>query len=204
MVMQIRPWVEAKFSDGKPRTMIEIGGHLGEDTAWLAAIPGVTLHVFEPDPRLPPPPDLPENVAWNQAAVSKRDGTAKLILSADRRGTPHTASSSLKTPTGHLTQMPDITFGDQVDVPVVTLDSYVARAGIGAIDFIWCDAQGSEPDIIRGGQAAFRRVHWFYAECPKEAQYAGQLDADGLLALLPGRWMIRERYPDDVLFMRLR
>src|SRR5262249_38315475 len=49
--LQIKEWVQQKFRYHGPKTFLELGAHQGTDTAWMANIPDVTIHAFEPDPR---------------------------------------------------------------------------------------------------------------------------------------------------------
>ena len=47
----ISDWVRSKFRARGSKTLIQIGSHQGNDTEWMAALPDVTVHAFEPDPR---------------------------------------------------------------------------------------------------------------------------------------------------------
>ena len=60
-----------------PKLFLELGSHRGTDTAWLAQLPGVVLHAFEPDPRNRQSP--PANVTVHRAAIADVDGRGELI-----------------------------------------------------------------------------------------------------------------------------
>src|SRR5262249_11157805 len=94
--MPIREWIGATFGHAGRQPVLELGAHGGGDTTWLARIPGVTIHAFEPDPRNQPPP-LP-NVTVHRAAVADADGRAPFVLSDRGWGRPWTYSSSLRMP----------------------------------------------------------------------------------------------------------
>jgi FkbM family methyltransferase len=196
----IRDWVQARFAAPGPKTFLELGAHCGTDTAWLAALPGVRLHAFEPDPRNDLPP-LP-NVRLQRAAVSDRDGSAPFILSSQGWGREWTYSSSLRTPKRHLQRFP-VSFGSTIEVSTVTLDRYCATEGIDVVDFIWADIQGAEADMIRGARAALSRTRYLYTEYSDDELYEGQASLDEMLGLLPD-FRVLELWPDDVLLENTR
>jgi FkbM family methyltransferase len=192
----IREWLAAHLTGPAPKVILELGAHCGDDTGWLASLPGATVHAFEPDPRNVVPP-LP-NVVFTRAAVSANDGVAPFRTSTAFAGHPWTYSGSLREPTGHLQRWPSVTFGDVIQVRTVTLDTYAREHGLDLVDFVWCDVQGAEGDVIEGGRATLARTRFLYTETSDEEWYAGQPTLARLLKLLPG-WRVVERYPTDVL-----
>ncbi len=191
----IRSFVERTFGAPGRKTFLELGAHDGSDTAWLAAVPGVTVHAFEPDPRNHPPPR--SNVVMNRAAVWDRDGRAPFVLSKEGWGVEWTHSSSLRRPKEHLRRYP-VTFGETIEVETVALDTYGARAGLDVIDFVWADIQGAEADMIRGGGKTLARTRYLFTEYADEELYEGQATLSELLALLPG-FRVLELWEEDVL-----
>jgi 2-O-methyltransferase len=191
----IRDWVEATFAGTGDKLFIEAGSHDGSDTAWLAALPGVTMHAFEPDPRNTQPA-LP-NVTVHRAALWAEDGCGQLILSREGWGREWTYSSSLRRPKHHLQRFP-VTFGEAVEVELVTLDSFSNECGIEHVDLIWADVQGAEGDVIRGGPATLARTRYLYTEYSDDELYEGQSSLGEILELLPD-FRVLELWPDDVL-----
>jgi 2-O-methyltransferase len=191
----IRDWIEKRFSVSGPKIFFELGAHDGTDTAWMAALPDVTIHAFEPDPRNHPPPLA--KVVLTRAAVSDRDGRAPFILSQTCWGRPWTHSSSLKQPKNHLSRYP-VTFGETTEVDSVTLDSYARAHGIDFVDLIWADIQGAEGEMIRGARHVLRRTRYIYTEYSDDELYAGQATLDDICGLLPDFRMLELR-SDDVL-----
>lgn len=191
----IRNWVEKRFASPGPKVFLELGAHQGTDTAWLARIPGVTVHAFEPDPRnhVPPAP----NVVVNRAAISDRDGRQPFVLSAQGWGREWTYSSSLKRPKNHLQHYP-VTFGDVVDVDATRLDTYCRDHVPGVVDFIWADIQGAEAEMVRGGLATLARTRYLYTEYSDHEMYEGQATLQDLLAMLPA-FRVVELWEEDVL-----
>ena len=112
----------------------------------------------------------------------------------------HTDSSSLMRPSGITRAYSWMTFRRDV-VPVVTLDTFCVAEGVGMIDFLWADVQGAELEVIRGGQATFRRVAYFYTECYANGRtyYEGQPTLNEILNALPGRWGVVFQTATDVL-----
>ncbi len=54
------------------------------------------------------------------------------------------------------------------------------------MDFIWCDAQGNEANILRGAQDMIRRVRYWYCECDPRPCYKGMATLQEIRSLLPG------------------
>lgn len=199
----IHDFIAARLAGPEPKVVLEVGAHRGEDTVKLAAIPGATVHAFEPDPDnaeslaagVAPLP----NVTVCRAAVAACDGEIYFHRSEWRGEQPWTCSGSIHAPTGHLSAYPDVEFGETIAVPAVTLDEYVKRCGIGRIDLIWADTQGAERDLIMGGRAALARTRWLYTEYCDPPLYAGQPTLAEILALLPG-WRLLADWPSGEAF----
>jgi 2-O-methyltransferase len=195
--MDIKDWVRRTFAGPEPKTIIELGSHVGQDTVWLAQIPGAKIHAWEPDPRNRQRKKLP-NVTVHRLAVAARDGTCAFILSATRNGRPYTKSSSIRRPKTHLTRVPDVTFGETIRVRCTKLDTFVETKRINQIAFQWWDIQGAEGDAIRGGQEALRRTRYLYTEVCDVEEYEGQITLAQMLDLLPA-WRIVHQWEHDVL-----
>lgn len=201
----IHGWLQAHLSGPEAKTILELGAHVGTDTAFLAALPGATVHAFEPDPRnletfqahLP-------NVVLVAAAVGAVRSRAPFYPSLRRGDREWSLSGSLYRPTGHLVEYPDVTFGEPFDVEVVTLDKYCDAAGIGRVDFVWADVQGGEAKVVAGGTRTFRRTRYLYTEYCDIPLYEGQQSLAALRALLPdwrllASWPSGECYADALL-----
>ena len=193
---KLRDWVEKTLRRPGTKTILELGAHRGTDTAWMAALPAVTLHAFEPDPRNRVP-HLP-NVILNRAAISDRDGTCTFIMSRDHSGKEWTYSSSIRQPKNHLARYPVTFFDESIDIEAVTLDSYCQRNGLDEIDFIWADIQGAEGEMVRGGLQTLSRTRHLFTEYSDDELYEGQATLRDLLELLP-TFRVIELWEDDVL-----
>jgi len=191
----IRGWVEEKFSRRGPKIFLELGAHDGSDTAWMAKLPDVTIHAFEPDPRNSPP-WLP-NVTFTRAAVSDVDGRLPFVLSETGWGRPWTCSSSLKQPKSHLSRFP-VSFGKTIEVESVTLDGYARSQRLGTVDFVWADIQGAEGEMIRGARDLLNRTRYLYTAYSDDESYDGQAGLSDIRAMLPG-FRVVELWPEEVL-----
>lgn len=122
---------------GPDSLVLDIGANAGE-FAHICARYGATVHCFEPDPKVNA--CLRRNIAQlnnataHDIVIYKEDGEVSFGLAPDR------ADSS-------------VIFGDKV--PVVkkkaqTVASFCRENGIAHVDFIKCDAEGAEPEVLEG------------------------------------------------------
>jgi 2-O-methyltransferase len=184
---EIHEWIGELMKDIKNPIVVEIGSNTGTDTVKLAAIPGVMVYAFEPDPRC----DLtkmPANVIVNKMAVSDNTGDAVFNLS-DSPGytTPGkiwTYSSSLLKPINHLTVHPHVKFEKQVKVKTIRLDDYCVEKGIKKIDFLWMDTQGAEAKIFAGAGDILKNTRYVYTEYSNDELYEGQQPLVKLIEIL--------------------
>jgi 2-O-methyltransferase len=198
--IEIRDWVRQAFGCRGGKIFLEIGSHIGTDTAWMAELCDVTIHAFEPDPRNQQP--ARDNVVQHRAAIAEHDGRAPFILSRHGWGQEWTYSSSLMKPKNHLHHFP-VTFGETIEVETITLDTYCRREGLGIIDFIWADIQGAEGEMIRGGLETLQRTRYLYTEYSDDELYEGQVTLRDILSMLPD-FRVLELWPDDVLLENRR
>jgi FkbM family methyltransferase len=191
----IKTWVQEKFNYGGPKIFFEIGAHKGTDTAWLSEIPDVFIHAFEPDPRNNQ--TTRQNVAIYQAAIAEREGRGLLIQSLYGWGQEWTHSSSIKKPKNHLKRYP-VTFGESIEIKLITLDGFCKQQSIGLIDFVWADVQGAEGEMIIGGRQTFKRTRYLYTEYSDDEMYENQATLGEIMEMLPG-FRVIELWSDNVL-----
>lgn len=125
----------------------DVGAQIGYITLAMATLdPGrITVHAFEPEPLNIQ--RLRKNIALNpgvdvriiEKAVSDANGAIRLYLSKDHNaGTHSTISGGTNVST------------DFVEIPAVTLDTYVREHGISALRLIKIDVEGGEYEVIKG------------------------------------------------------
>ncbi len=190
-----------------PRLLIEIGANDGDDTKSFAeAFPDATIAAFEPDPRAAQAfrqSVTQGNVVLCECAVSDVEGQQTLYMSGGEpkwKGRDWDLSSSICKPTRHLTRSPEITFDETVDVQTVTLDSWWKTVAFETIDFIWCDPQGAQAKIIRGGCYALRHTRWLYIEYYDNPLYDGEPTLDEMQGLLPDWDLVATYEHENALF----
>lgn len=195
-------------------TILEIGAHDGSHTLqFLDAFASPTIHCFEPEPRalarLLCAVGRHPSVHIHKVAVGAASGRAAFHPSSgahpgpDGRPLPDgwDYSGSLLRPHNHLHRYPSVTFGDPIEIDMVSIDDWIAGRGIDMVDLVWIDAQGAEGEILRGMRAMLQRVRLIYTEFSDEEMYEGQPTLAALLALAPG-FEVVERFRDDVLLAR--
>jgi FkbM family methyltransferase len=193
--INIRRWAEEKFSGPGSKVFLELGAHNGADTAWLAQISGVMVHVFEPDLRNQP--QARPNVIVHQKAIGAHDGHASMVLSQCNNGEPWSHSSSIKQPFNCLLRHP-LTFGQSIPVALQTLDSFCDEQSLGVIDFIWADIEGAEGDMIRGGRESLKRTRYLFTEFSDDELFEDQVTLGEILEMLP-QFKVIEVWHDYVL-----
>jgi 2-O-methyltransferase len=197
---------------GKPNPIIlEIGCNDSTNTLWFLEIfDRPQIFCFEPEPRAIKKfnqkiGDRP-NVSLFEIAIGAEDGEITFYQSDGENPQKHLQetdgwdkSGSIRKPKDHLQVHPWVTFDRQIQVPMMSLDSWYAQSQIdGSIDFIWMDTQGAEADVIDGGITTLAKTRFIYTEYNSRELYENQLNLDRILAKLPDFEVVR-KYPDDVL-----
>ncbi len=137
----------------------------GANSGWYTLLfseltgPGGEVHAFEPDPRAFA--QLRDNVALsrsrsavrlNNVALGRSAGTMPLYTAYNTQlSSLHPISPDL------LPHQADASAsGGRCQVPVTTLDAYAGMAGLDRVDVIKLDVEGSEFDVLRGGERVIR------------------------------------------------
>lgn len=187
-----------QFLNGIENPIIfECGANNGSDTKVFSEIPNAIVHAFECDPRNKFD-HLPENVIKNYVAISDKNGSETLTLSEKYYNVNYSCSSGIRKPKNHLKKYPYVTFGETIQVPSITLDTYCKEKGIDHIDFIWADIQGAEGNMILGGKDILKHTKYLYTEFSNDEMYEGQINVQKILELLPD-FYIMGYYADNIL-----
>jgi 2-O-methyltransferase len=175
--------------------VVEVGAWLGED--FEAHLGREVLHIaVEPDPRNIAQIEQRPTRRIIQAAIAAESGERTFYFSNDQAG--RSCSGSLLKPTGHLTRYPETVFHEGEKVKCLTLDDLYTRENLSQVDFIWCDVQGAEGEVIRGGTEALKRTHYFVMESEPKEMYEGDVRRDDLLRMLPA-WKLIAYGESDIL-----
>ena len=161
---------------------------------------------FEPDPsalNLLKERRLPIQII--ESAISSFNGTTKLYHGYAQNNpgdVDYTVYSSILKPTEFFLKH-RIQFSTEHTVNVIKLDDFAEQHQIEHVDFMWVDIQGSEFDMIQGGQRTLNNTDWLYIEVITQPRYIGEKAE--VLAALPGNWEIDKRYSyKDILLKRLQ
>jgi FkbM family methyltransferase len=188
--------------------ILDVGANCGQTTIELLKVmPQATIFAFEPDPRAIARFRLNiqhPNVHLQECAVGAMIGMITFNQSSGAEDLPNyrsgwDQSGSIRRPQSHLQIWPWVKFDTQIEVPIVTLDSWADANGIDEVDFIWADVQGAESDLVEGASRILSTARYFYTEYSNDQCYEGQIALPELVARLPDFELVR-RYEWDVLF----
>jgi FkbM family methyltransferase len=201
-----------------PRVILEVGANHGQHTQlFLRTFPSARIHAFEPDPRAIEAfrrQVSDRRVTLHEIAIGAANGRAQFHVS---NGLPPDAtadlkaaypkgwdqSGSLRKPKTHVSKWPWCRFPRTIGVDVRTLDTWSAKHEPGPIDFIWCDMQGAEGDLVAGGRETLARTRFLYTECFDDELYEGAPTRIALLDMLPD-FEIVKLYESDILLRNAR
>lgn len=174
---------KALFALEGARTILDVGANIGQTTQqYRELFPDAVVYSFEPfpaslaelakkfggDPRVKPVPQ----------AVGREKGEKTFFVNAS----PYTNSllpgirSEYIEPSG------------TIEVPVITLDEFCAREGLGGVDILKMDIQGGERAALEGAAEQLRRqsIAVVYTEVLFSPMYEGQAFYHDISALLYG------------------
>lgn len=165
--------------------VVDIGANEGKFSgAVLGVAPQAEIIAAEPSPgpraRMQARLGALPNVSIRDVAVSDASGTATFHLTA------HDHNSSLHAPVAEMqsTMGPGWAISGDIEVRTVTLDELV---GDRPVDVLKIDVQGSETDVLRGGDATLARTRSVLLELNLMAQYQGAATFNALHAEMDRR-----------------
>ncbi len=175
-------------------TVIDIGANVGEFSI-SAADMGATVHAIEGDPLVFR--CLSRNCATNERITPYRhvlwnDDTQVTFYSE-----PTDANSSVIEPTegGKVTP---------ITVNAVRLDTWAKQAGVENVQLIKCDAEGAEPEVIKGAEEVLRRTKFCAFDTGDERMGEETSDeCEGLLSALGFR-VFHDRRPNRKITFGVR
>jgi len=173
--MKAEAFLDLRHRGYAPRSLLDIGAHLGGFTrSMLEVFPGCVPTMVEPNPHC-----HPELAAMgfelHGVAASNEAGEAELNLT---REWPQSTGASLYRENTPF-------FRDEVleraRIPKATLDALFAGR---RFDFVKIDTQGSELDVLRGGQQVLRQADYILVEVSLVEFNQGGAPAEAVFAAL--------------------
>ncbi|NJK75415.1 MAG: FkbM family methyltransferase [Richelia sp. CSU_2_1] len=156
--------------------VVDVGCRWGFADAWSVFGSNVTLIGFDPDAaeceHLQNTYRGSGNILFIPKALGNSEGKKQLFLTAER------ACSSLYQPDPLITNsMPHLgcaKLAGETEIDVTTMDIWAASAGIGDLDFIKLDTQGSELGVLEGAENCLKSVRALQIEVEFNPIYVGQ------------------------------
>jgi FkbM family methyltransferase len=171
------------FLDKDNPLILEVGSYDGQDSlGMLQAMKRAEIYAFEADPtsikhfkKL----NHPDQITLVEKAIGNKDGYIDWYPSVSNGGREWSLSSSLKKPLNHLKNYPTVSFKNDPDkVECIKLDTWVEEnIPDRIIDFIWCDVNGAEEEMILGAIDTLKnKTRFFYTECFDTELWEGQVN----------------------------
>lgn len=164
-----------RFQGYSPRTLLDVGAHVGSFTrGFLEVFPDCAPTLIEPNPFCQ---EALEKLPAERLAVaaSNESGVAELFMT--KEWLQSTGTSLYRENTAF--------FRDEVvmkqEVPKVRLDDVFAGR---RFDFVKIDTQGSELDVLQGGQNVLRHADYILLEVSMVEFNAGGAKAEAVFAQL--------------------
>ena len=132
--------------------VLDIGANVGE-FALRANELGATVYAFEPDPIVFSALQMNLPCEAFNLAIYHKEGALKFYSAVNG------ADSSLIEPKH---------FDTVVEVRSQTLDSFVEERGIQCIALLKCDAEGAEPEVLKGARNALQLTQRVTIDCGRE------------------------------------
>ncbi len=176
------------FNADEALTILDIGGCEGEESIRYSRIfPNASIFSFEP---LPMNQELViENIKKYEAtnvklvpyAISDEAGISQFYVSS---GHPENQSSDLDWDFGNKSSSllpPDtrnnhewLKFNQKIDVPTITLHSFLIENQINEVDFIHMDVQGAELKVLLGAKDFIKNIKSVWLEVSDLEIYKNQ------------------------------
>ena len=154
--------------------IVDAGAADGIDTIEMAQIWSKgTIYAFEPIPKIYEKLILNtkkyKNIKCFSYALSNTVELKEIFVS----GGSSEFSSSLLIPKEHLSEHPEVSFSEKIQVQTLTLDSWAEKNNIDKIDMLWLDLQGAEPSVLKASPKILSTVKLIYTEVSLKELYEG-------------------------------
>lgn len=138
---------EQHFKLNREGVILDIGANTG-DFALSVAADCKQVYCFEPDP------GALKSLKLNLASTPNAQTVPKVVWKADEN-----VSFGLETARADSSVFSDA--AERVEVPGVTIDTFVRENGIERISLVKCDAEGAEPEVLQGAANSAHLIDGF-------------------------------------------
>lgn len=158
-----------------PRTLLDVGAHIGSFTrGFLGVFPDCVPTLIEPNPFCGP--QLAE-LGYEQHAIAASSAPGRAELFLTKEWLQSTGVSLYRENTQHFRD--DVIVKHAVDTARID-DLFQGRQ----FDFVKIDTQGSELDVLRGGETVLRRADYILIEISLVEYNVGGARAEAVFAQL--------------------
>jgi len=134
------------------RTIIEVGSYDGNDTLHYAQMEDVFVYSFEPIPqhveKVKEKTKNFSNIEVIQKAVGAKNEL--VLMNVNGQGAASSLYDYAEDAWNKRPWNPGFTFTDKIEVELIRLDSFCEEREIQQIDFLHCDAQGNDLNVLLG------------------------------------------------------
>ncbi len=144
-----RWFIERQLRLWDPVVVLDVGANVGDYAQAVLKATKAQVHCFEPQPAVAEVlranlADFGDRAVVVESGVGATESRLKLHYNPD--------SSELASFSEEVNQIGYVNNAQSVEVPVTTLDAYVAHAGLDRVDFIKIDTEGYEREVLLGAQ----------------------------------------------------
>lgn len=134
------------------KTVLDIGANKGVFSIYLSRAAGPAGHLIAFEAQ----PELGQHLEGVRAAFGLRNMT---LVNQGLSSSPGVLAMHRSEPgSGRASfEFDGVDQRETLDVPVITLDDYVAEHDVGRISFVKCDVEGHELHVFRGGESVLSR-----------------------------------------------
>ena len=167
----------SKLIHTKTPTILEAGAFNGDDTfRFIEKWPLARVYAFEAVPELFVAlvnrfTSFEQIKIENYALVGKPSREVSFHTFSSANSTH--GSSSILTPTEHISRAPEVSFSRQLTVQGITLDDWLIDNEIRRLDLLWLDLQGAELIVLRSATNLLKLTSVCHLEVSKERLYEG-------------------------------
>jgi FkbM family methyltransferase len=158
----------------RPKTVIDVGANIGQFSVAAANIfSDSKVYAFEPNPecraKLRANTSKCSDIDIRHMAVGNKNGKANFYINSFDQ-----ASSLLKMNSTFLEEFSKTREKDAIRVDIATLDDIFLDRTLDRPVLLKIDVQGSEKDVIAGGQETLKNVDYVLMEVSFDTMYVGE------------------------------